>query len=481
MNAKVEYLALLEEKLRRKRRRKFFEWFPDTGPRRRELYPKHVEAIRLSKTKPYVMMFGGNGTGKTEFGAFWVTAHATGEYPDWWPGHEFDRTTWGYAATETWTDVEKRAQFKLLGPSDDIGTGMIPGDLIVNLGNKIAGTNTHQYVDVRHVSGGLSRIEFQCFARGREGFQGTERDWGWCDEEDKTQGASIFAEIVQRFRGRSADGLYLHTMTSLYGWTELATMFVPGRHPSISAEEYERSGRAFVAVAQDEVPHMTEEDRERKLANAEQHLKESRKSGMPGIGTGNVYQIPVELFTVPTRQIPAGWRKVWIMDPGFNDPTAVLWIAQDPETGISELYSEHYVARAETVIHTAAIKARGAWIPGLADTSSKRVSELMGEHTLLREYQQQGLDIDVVAKPEIAASIQMVSDALSTGQLKVQKHLQRWFFEYSMYRFDEKGKLVQGNDHLMDCTRYYIAGGGIARARSAPLPSAPRVKEQRFC
>lgn len=430
-----------------------------------------------------------HNSGKSELSAFWVTAHATGRYPDWWQGKRFDRPTWGYAAAPSWEGVGKGLQFKLLGvtsredgtDSGEIGTGMIPGDDIVAFGPKVSNTNVFSYVDVRHVSGGISRIEFQAFSQGREAFQATERDYAACDEEDKRLGATIFAEIVQRFRGKSAGGVYLHTMTPLYGWTELATMFVFGMNPTISNEEFEKSGRACVFISQDDVPHMTSEEIEQRLLNELPHMREARRTGMPSMGSGNVYQVQTAEFTVPTRAIPNGWRKVWIMDPGYQDPTAVIWAGIDPETGQIELYSEHYVTRTEPAVHAVAIKARGGWIPGLSDTNANNTSAQMGATTLMMDYQALGLLIEPIAKPAIAESIQLVNQALSTGILKVQQHLKWWFHEYRLYRFDEHGKIVQGNDHLMDCTRYLIAGGGIAAARSAPLPSAPKVNEQRFC
>jgi hypothetical protein len=39
---KLELVALLEEKARRARRRKYLSYFPDEGALRRELYAKHL-------------------------------------------------------------------------------------------------------------------------------------------------------------------------------------------------------------------------------------------------------------------------------------------------------------------------------------------------------------------------------------------------------------------------------------------------------
>lgn len=484
--------AAKRELLRRQRQNKFHRWFPDEGPRARSLYPKHIEAINLSATKPYVMCFGGNSTGKTELGAYWTTAHATGLYPDWWKGKRFDGPTIGYAATETWGDVATRCQYKLLGTStysvarnkgEALGTGMIPGDLIVNVGPRVGTSEACAYVDVKHVKGGVSRIEFRCYEQGREGFQGTERHYAWCDEEDRLHGAAIFAEIVQRFRGPCEGGVYLHTMTSLYGWTELATMFVLGMNVTVDEKQYERSGRAYVAISQNDVPHISEDDRERRLANAEHGLAKSRRTGMPDNSEGNVYPIPEEEITIPSRVPPASWRRVWVMDPGYKDPCAIQWAAIDPSNGHIELYDEHYLARSEAAIHAAAVKWRGKWIPGVIDTYAGREDELNAGHTLLDEYRKvHELNVVPVVKGEIADGHQIVFEALSTGRLKVQKHLKHWLHEYRLYRYDPKTGKAIGPNHHMDCTRYLLTGGAIERARTEAEMNyvAPRVREQTF-
>jgi hypothetical protein len=37
--------------------------------------------------------------------------------------------------------------------------------------------------------------------------------------------------------------------------------------------------------------------------------------------------------------------------------------------------------------------------------------------------------------------------------------LQNWLAEFRIYRRDEKGKIVEGKDHLMDTSRYLILTG----------------------
>ena len=64
----------------------FTRLYPGTGPRRRELYAKHMEYFAAGKEYLERCLFGGNQTGKTTCGGFEMTAHLTGNYPDFWPG-----------------------------------------------------------------------------------------------------------------------------------------------------------------------------------------------------------------------------------------------------------------------------------------------------------------------------------------------------------------------------------------------------------
>ena len=69
---------------------KLYTYFPDTGPLRRELYPRHIEHFDAGSTHRQRLMMAANRVGKTENGAFEVAAHCTGEYPAWWKGHRFE-------------------------------------------------------------------------------------------------------------------------------------------------------------------------------------------------------------------------------------------------------------------------------------------------------------------------------------------------------------------------------------------------------
>jgi hypothetical protein len=58
------------------------EQFPDEGPFRRELYPKHTEFFAAGKDEMERCFMASNRVGKTRAGAFEAALHLTGKYPD---------------------------------------------------------------------------------------------------------------------------------------------------------------------------------------------------------------------------------------------------------------------------------------------------------------------------------------------------------------------------------------------------------------
>lgn len=216
---------LLTEKLRRQRRRKINTYYPDTGPLRRELYTKSLEFFALGKTHQERLALGGNRTGKTEsIGGYETTLHLTGNYPEWWPGRTFPHAVDWWVAGETAKTTRDIQQEKLLGPIDDIGTGLIPGDLIIGEPSKKAGVpDAIDSAQIRHRSGGISRVWFKSYQEGRVAFQGTDMHGVWLDEEAPY---AIYTECLLRLM--TTQGMLLLTFTPLMGMTETVLAFLPG-------------------------------------------------------------------------------------------------------------------------------------------------------------------------------------------------------------------------------------------------------------
>ncbi len=111
-----ELLLLLGERHKRAQQRKLFTYYPETGPLRRELYPKHMAFFRAGAVHRERLILAANRVGKTEgIGGFETTLHLTGRYPPWWEGRRFDRPIRAWAAGKTNETTRDIIQAKLFG------------------------------------------------------------------------------------------------------------------------------------------------------------------------------------------------------------------------------------------------------------------------------------------------------------------------------------------------------------------------------
>ena len=214
----------IERELDRRRKNKYFSMFPDSGPYRRELYVPHMEFIEATKTHSECAFLAGNRTGKSETVTYCATAWLTGLYPDWWTGRVFNRRVDILIAGENAKLVRDSIQMKLIGPPNDMGTGMIPFESIYEKKSKSGVPDALDTVTIRHKDGGFSRLVFGSYDQGREAFQATEYDVVIFDEEPPI---AIYTEGLMRTMTRN--GLVLIAATPLKGMTELMLEFQKAR------------------------------------------------------------------------------------------------------------------------------------------------------------------------------------------------------------------------------------------------------------
>ena len=447
----MELLSLLQERQRRTERRKIHGYYPDDGPLRRELYPKHLDFFAAGVQYRERCMLAANRVGKTEgVGGYELVLHLTGEYPHWWVGRRFDRPTSWWAAGDTGKTVRDILQAKLLGPPgnpDKQGTGLIPGDLIKSTTPKAGVPDAVETIFVRHKSGGTSSVQLKSYDQGRESFQGTEQDGILLDEEPPL---AIYTECL--LRTMTTQGMVLATFTPLEGLSETVMHFLPDGQ----IQERRDGSRFLVMATWDDVPHLSPAAKKELWDAIPPYQRDARAKGVPQLGSGAIYPVPESDISCEPFEIPKHWPRVYALDVGWNR-TAALWLAIDRQTQTVYAYSEHYRSHAEPSIHAEAIRARGDWIQGVVDPAARGRSQKDGEQ-LIRNYRDLGLVL-LEAQNSVESGIYDVWQRMSGGRFKVFKTLQNWFSEYRLYRRDEKGRIVKERDHLMDCTRYGIVSG----------------------
>jgi len=230
-----EYQELLYAEVKERAHTKIKSYYPDSGPLRRELYPKHLAFFALGREYRERMMMAGNRTGKTTVGSFEVVLHATGryqQYAPWWEGKRYERPISAIVAGDTNLTTRDILQTKLFGrltrKTDDtlkeaigLGTGMMPRDAIIRATPRRGAEDAYEQVTVQHVSGGTSVIKLRSFEQGAEAFQGTEEDLIWLDENFPQ---SVYSESITRLM--TTEGHLLMTLTPINGVTQVIREFM---------------------------------------------------------------------------------------------------------------------------------------------------------------------------------------------------------------------------------------------------------------
>lgn len=454
------------------------KWFVPGTPFGIENCPKHRAFFDAGAQYNERLFLAANRIGKSISGAFEASCHATGVYPSWWRGKRFDKPTKGWVVGSTARSTRDVVQKELIGPLGAWGTGMIPKE---KLGQWFALSGVPQGIDiiqVRHVSGGWSTIGFKNYEQKLDAFYGTDMDWVWMDEECPQE---TYNECL--LRTMTTDGIIYVTFTPLKGLTPMVVKFSEQADYLAGAErliglsnpnedEDDEGGddarfkdivthKAIIQAGWDDAPWLTEDKKEQMLADTPPHLREARRSGKPSMGSGNVYPIAYENLLVKPFPIPDYYKRLFALDVGWN-VTAAVWAAIDPQTDTIYIYDEYYGKEALPSTNAAAIRARGAWIPGVIDPASRGRSPSDGTQ-LLRSYRDLGLNL-LPANNEVDAGIQNLWQRMSTGNFKIFNTLQHWPREFALYRRDLKGRIMKENDHLMDATRYIQ--NNLIRAKS---------------
>jgi phage terminase large subunit-like protein len=211
---------IIRELERRKQRSKIDVFYPT--PENRASYPVHMAFFEAGNLYRERLFLAANRTGKTEsVGAYETVLHLTGRYPGWWKGRKFDKPVSWWIGGDTATTVRDIIQYKLLGKVGEFGTGLVPGDLLIDTTNKRGVPDAVENIYVKHASGGRSVCQMKSYDQGREAWQGTEQQGVWMDEEPPM---NIYSEGL--VRTMTTNGMVILTFTPMLGMTEVTQAFM---------------------------------------------------------------------------------------------------------------------------------------------------------------------------------------------------------------------------------------------------------------
>lgn len=417
-------------------------------------YPKQIE-FHVAGGDPAIrerLLKAGNQLGKSYSASNEVAMHLVGDYPDWWDGAVFDAPTTGWGASLTSQVTRDTVQRLLLGQPGNWGTGAIPKKHILDIKRSTHGVaDAVESIVVRHVSGSTSRITIKSYDQGRERFQGETLDFVWFDEEPPLD---IYTEGLTRTN--ATQGIVWLTFTPLLGMSDVVKRFLIDKV----------QGTHITNMTIYDALHYTDEQRAAIIASYPAHEREARSMGTPTLGSGRIFPIPEEDIKEPSIQLPAHWPRLCGMDFGWDHPSAAVWGAWDRDTDTVHIYDAYRVKEQTPIVHAAAIKARGAWIPVAWPHDGLQHDKGSGE-ALADQYRKLGVNMlkDKATHPPgpgdkegeggngVEAGIMDMLDRMQTGRLKVAAHLEDWFQEFRMYHRKD-GKIVKLDDDILSASRY---------------------------
>jgi phage terminase large subunit-like protein len=423
-------------------------------------YPKQCVFHEAGLSFRERLFLAGNQLGKTLAGGFEVALHLTGLYPDWWKGRVWDRPIVAWASGITGETTRDNPQRILLGRPEEWGTGAIPGDKLGEKTRALGVTDLLDNLRVRHVSGGESILYFKFYEKRRARWQGDTIDLVWFDEEPPPD---IYSEGVTRTN--ATGGMSLITATPLLGMTEVVGQFYP---------EPDTPDRHLTQMVIDEAEHYSIEDRKRIVAGYPEHEREARAKGIPMLGSGRIFPVAEERIKTEAFEIPDVWARIGGMDFGWDHPFAAVEMVHDRDSDIVYVTKAHLVRQQTPILHAAALKPWGDWLPWSWPRDGRRETLEGAGIALAEQYRVQGLKmLEIHAQFEdksvgVEAGLMAMLDRMQTGRLKVFAHLEDWFTEFRAYHRKD-GLVVKKKEDLMCATRYGLMM--LRFARTKPRPS----------
>lgn len=423
-------------------------------------YPKQVEFHDAGTYRERLFM-AGNQLGKTLSGAAEAAMHLTGRYPDWWEGHRFTKPIVMLAGSESYELTRDGVQRLLVGPpmnEEEWGTGYIPKAAIIGTTRRAGVSGAIDSVSVAHVSGGTSTLLLKAYEQGRGKWQANTVDYVWFDEEPPED---VYFEGITRTNATM--GLIAVTFTPLKGMSAVVARYLMEPSPD----------RCVVTMTIDDALHYSDEERSKIIASYPAHEREARTKGIPTMGSGLIFPVLEEDIVVEPFEIPKHWPQIGALDFGWDHPTAAAGLAWNRDADVVYLTKDYRQRQATPVIHAAALKPWGAWLPwawphdGNNDTAA-------GEN-LASQYKAQGLNM----LPEratftdgtnsVEAGLMDMLDRMQTGRFKVFKTCGAWLEERRLYHRKD-GKVVKERDDVISASRYALMM--LRFAKTKPNPDA---------
>jgi hypothetical protein len=218
--------------------------------------------------------------------------------------------------------------------------------------------------------------------------------------------------------------------------------------------------RNVTSMTIDDAGHYTDEDKKRIIASYPPHEREARTKGIPSLGSGRIFPIAEEDIVCDPIPIPKHWPQIGGMDFGWDHPFGAVRAAWDRDNDTFYITANHRQREATPIIHAAALREWGDWLPWAWPHDGLQHSKDSGEQ-LAEQYKRQKLNM----LPEratfddgtngVEAGVSDMLQRMQTGRWKVFRNCVEWIEEFRLYHRKD-GKIVKERDDVISASRYAL-------------------------
>lgn len=416
-------------------------------------------------------VFGGNRSGKSECGAVECVYMAKGVHP--YRENRKDICGWVVSlSSQVQRDTTQQKIMKYLSPLDI-------EDVVMSSGKKGDAKNgIIDYILVKNVFGGVSKIGFKTCDQGREKFQGASLDFVWFDEEPPKD---IYDECKMRVMDR--DGDIFGTMTPLKGLTFI--------YDEIYLNDRNDEDVWYISMEWADNPFLSKKVINSLSNTMSEDELESRRYGKFKSDNGIVYkEFDERVHVIEPFDVPKDWYDNISIDPGLNNPLSCHFYAVDND-GVVYVIAEHYESGKDVIYHAEAIKniakrldwhfdSRGR-LNALIDSASNQRT-LASLKSVAELFYDNGIVVNTNVNKDLFSGINRVKSYLKPAndkpKLYIFSNCVNLIREIKGYYWGQNDVPKKKDDHSLDELRYYIMSKPCGRQVEVEKNIIQRDKEK---
>ena len=210
----------------------------------------------------------------------------------------------------------------------------------------------------------------------------------------------------------------------------------------------------------EDAEHYSPEQRAAIVASYPEHERQARIRGIPSLGSGRVFPVTEDKIVCDPVKVPKAWAQINGLDFGWDHPFAAVNLAWDRDADVIYVSKTYREPKTTPVIHAAAIRPWGEWIPCAWPHDGLQHDKGSGLQ-LAALYREQRLNMLAQHATHedggtgVEAGVMEMLDRMQTNRFKVFRHLEEWLGEFRLYH-REDGMIVKERDDLISASRYGV-------------------------